>query len=110
MATAPGDQSSPLWNRRYKNVGAGLFAYAVLLSRLNGHAGRIGLHADGGDALNYYRHIATKVAESGGGMLFHPEKIGVDGPTPRGSHESPNTYLEKTKTGAAHWLEDYRCD
>jgi hypothetical protein len=56
------------------------------------------------EALSFYRHIDGKCE----GTLLYPERTGVEGPTPRGAHEMPKTYLETTEAGATRWLEEYR--
>ena len=104
LASSPGNQTTELWNRRFKRVGAALFAYAILLSYQYGFEGRLGLHVADADALSFYRHIDL-ICE---GALFQPEKTGVEGPTPRGGHDTNKTYLETKEAGATGWLEEYR--
>jgi hypothetical protein len=52
----------------------------------------------------FYRHIHRKCEDT----LFHPERTGVEGPTPRGGYETTKTYLETTEADATRWLEEYR--
>ncbi len=106
IAAAPGSQTTEIWHRRFRAVGAALFAYAVLISHQRGFEGRLGLHVADEEALNFYRHIHVKCK----GSLFCPEKQGVAGPTPRGAHDAAKTYLETTEAGATGWLEEYRRD
>ena len=104
IAAAPGNQTTELWNRRFKAVGAALLAYAALLSHQRGFDGRLGLHVADTEALGFYRHIHGKCGQT----LFHQESTGVAGPTPRGAHDKGKTYLETTEAGALRWLEEYR--
>jgi hypothetical protein len=104
VASAPGNQTTELWNRRFKAVGAALFAYTLLTSRQRGFDGRVGLHVADADASSFYRHIHAKC----GSALFFPERTGVEGPTPRRALDAPKTYLETTEAGATRWLEEYR--
>lgn len=104
IAAAPGNQTTELWNRRYKAVGAALFAYAVLMSHQKGFDGRLGLHVAEAEALGFYHHISKKCGEP----LFYPDKTDVAGPTPRGASEKGKTYLETTEAGALRWLQEYR--
>ena len=104
LAAAPGNQTTELWNRRFKAVGAALFAYAILLSQQRGFEGRVGLHVADAGALAFYRVLHRKCGDA----LFYPDRTGVAGPTPRGAHETSKTYLETTEAGATAWLEGYR--
>jgi hypothetical protein len=55
--------------------------------------------------LGFYRRLNSKIP----GGLFHPERVGVTGPTPHGQrHDATLTYLETTLVGADRLLEDYR--
>ena len=104
LAAAPGNQSTELWNRRFKAVGAALFAYALLISHQRDFDGRLGLHVADADALDFYRHIHGKCE----GPLFYAERTDVEGPTPRRAYDIPKTYLETTEAGATRWLEESR--
>jgi hypothetical protein len=104
IASAPGNQTTELWGRRFKAVGAALFAYVVLLSHLRNFEGRIGLHIADEEAKGFYRRLNEKC----GNNLFHPEQTGVAGPTPRGEHDKSKTFLETQEAGAKAWLENYR--
>jgi hypothetical protein len=104
LAAAPGNLTTALWVRRYRHVGAALFAYAALVSHLRGFEGRLGLHVADETALRFYRHVHGKCMNN----LFYPERNGVAGPMPRGQHETNKTYLETMEAGATQWLEGYR--
>ncbi len=104
LAAAPGNITTDLWVRRFGRVGETLFAYAVLVSHLQGFEGRLGLHAAETSALGFYRRLHQKCGE----RLFHPERIGVAGATPHGVRETTRTYLETVEAGATGWLEEYR--
>jgi hypothetical protein len=105
LAAAPGNLDSELWRKRFRFVGQALLAYAVMLSRQRAFDGRLGLHVADERALGFYRHLSQKFCN---GALFHPERIDVPGPTPRGEHERTKTYLETNEAGANGWLERYR--
>jgi hypothetical protein len=104
IAAAPGNQTTELWNRRFKAVGAALFAYAVLLSNLLGFEGRVGLHVADSEAGGFYQRLHEKCDN----LLFFSQKTGVAGPTRRGEHDKAKMYLETMETGASRWLEEYR--
>ncbi len=104
LAAAPGNLTTELWVRRYRYVGAALFAYAILVSHLQGFEGRLGLHVADESALEFYRSLHRKCGDT----LFFAERTGVPGPTPRGADEVLRTYLETTEGGATSWLEGYR--
>jgi hypothetical protein len=104
IAASPGNQTTELWNRRFKAVGAALFAYAILLSHLRGFEGRVGLHVADSEAEGFYRRLHEKCENT----LFYPDRSGVAGPTPRGEHDKAKTYLESSEPGARSWLEEYR--
>lgn len=104
IAAAPGCQTTELWMRKFSKVGAALFAYVVLLSKLQGFDGRVGLHVAGEDAAKFYEALDARC----GGGLFHPALTGVHGPTPRAEHETSKAYLETREAGATRWLEEYR--
>lgn len=105
LAAAPGNLTTELWERRFRGVGAALFAYAVLVSHQRGFGGRLGLHVADEAALEFYRHLHSKKC---GGALFYPEQSGVPGPTPHGEDERSKTYLETKEDAATGWLEGYR--
>jgi hypothetical protein len=104
IASAPGNQTTEIWSRRFKAVGAALFAHVVLLSYLRGFEGRIGLHVADEEAKGFYRRLNEKC----GNNLFQPAQTGIAGPTPRGEYDRSKTYLETTEAGAKVWLENYR--
>lgn len=104
IAAAPGNQSTELWHRRFKVIGATLFAYAILLSNLRGLEGRVGLHIGDSEAEGFYRRLNEKCENA----LFYSQQMGIAGPTPRGEHDKAKTYLETTELGARRWLEEYR--
>ncbi len=104
MAAAPGNITTQLWVRRFRRVGEALFAYAILVSHLQGLEGRLGLHAAEASVLGFYR----KLHEKCGNNLFHSERTGVVGPTPHGEREGSKVYLETKEAGATGWLEGYR--
>lgn len=105
LAAAPGNQTTELWNRRYKHVGMALLAFAVLTSQGQNLDGRLSLHVSDASALSFYRKVDVML----GGGLFHPEKTGVVGPTPHAARSDTDlTYLETTFDGACRLLESYR--
>jgi hypothetical protein len=105
LGAFPGDLDTPLWGRHYRGVGKALLAYAVLHSQSIGYDGRLALHASDENARAFYYHINDKMD----GRLFHPELMGVIGPTPQANrHDAARTYLETTEAGAREWLEGYR--
>ena len=107
LAAAPGNMDTMLWNQRFRYVGTALLAYAVQCSQKQGFEGRVSLHAADETALNFYRYINTSKC---GGNLFFPERVAVEGPTPRGPYEVNKTYLETQEGAALEWLENYRSD
>lgn len=104
MAATPGNQTTELWNRRYRHVGVALLAYAVKVSQDTGYDGRLSLHAASDSALAFYR----KIAENRTPPLFYDERTGIRGPTPHAARSDAElTYLETTPEGAMNFLEDY---
>jgi hypothetical protein len=104
MGAAPGNLTTELWLPRFQRVGGALLAYAIWLSGQRGYDGRLGLHVADEQALGFYQHVNKTYC---GGALFHPERTGVPGPTPRGKHDEAKAYLETTELGAAQWLKEY---
>lgn len=106
IAASPGNQMTELWNRRFKGIGSALFAYASLLSQIDG-CSALGLHVADAVAEKFYRAIQHECARHGI-ELFQPDLRGIAGPTPRGDGDKAKLYLETTQAGARHWLSEYR--
>jgi hypothetical protein len=107
IAASPGDLDTELWGRRYSHVGFALLAYAILWSRQQGFAGRLGLHVADAGVLGFYRSLSQNHC---GGKLWHPERRGVLAPTPYSTMETDGerVYLESTEDASTTWLEEYR--
>ena len=107
IASFPGNLDTALWTRRHKGVGKALLAFSVKESIAIGCDGRLALHASNSEALSHYRSYNASV----GGILFHPDRMGVSGPNPSPQatrHDASRTFLETTEAGAKAWLEGYR--
>lgn len=100
VCTAPGNKSTPIWDKRLADIGSSLFAFAVHKSVESGHDGRVGLHA-ATEAIGFY----DKIAEDAQLDLFHPPQSGVSG-----LHKSNDSqlYYETKAENAKAFLEAFR--
>jgi hypothetical protein len=105
LGAAPGNQRTPIWCRRLKNVGQSLVAFAVLQSLLRGYEGLVGLHAADAQAEGFY----AKLDGLSGVKLFREDsKLGVAAPQPLADRRAVDRpYHETTPEGAAALLARY---
>lgn len=101
IATAPGNICTDVWGLRLSSVGTSLMAFAILQSLLQGHEGRVGLHAADADAAAYYTHLARKY------KFLREALSGISG-TPEDKRAPEHPYFESDPVAACTFLEGYR--
>jgi hypothetical protein len=100
LGTFPGNLSTRLWERRLKETGPALLAFAAKEAASIG-ANRISLHADA-EAVSWYDKMNDKF-----GGLFEYRMTGVQGPYPVNVGQ---LYFESSVIGAQTLLASYRDD